>query len=167
MFHDAAFDKCSDSKSHSGIVVFVGNCGCAMYAGSNKQHCILRSSTDDEIISAESGQLIGCYYRECCWSWAMIVPWIITKTTTVVYAWLIRVHMPKTRRNQQSTWIFQWVCNRGYDCGWIDKRLVWYCVYKAQRRNTWMENCSCKVRACRHDVMILGVCWFECVLYMT
>ena len=61
---DAAFDVHADSKSHSGLCVFVGNAGCAVYASSTKQHCITRSSTDAEVVTAETGVMIGSFYRD-------------------------------------------------------------------------------------------------------
>ena len=64
VFMDAAFDKYSDSKSHSGLAVFIGEAKCAMFASSNKQHCVTRSSTDAEIVAAEVGVLLGAYYRD-------------------------------------------------------------------------------------------------------
>jgi len=64
MYTDAAYDVHVDSKSHSGITVFVGEAGCAMFSSSNKQHCITRSSTDAEIVACEVGALLGSYYRD-------------------------------------------------------------------------------------------------------
>ena len=64
VYTDAAFDVYSNSKSHSGIAVYAGNGGCALYCSSNKQHCITRSSTDAEIVSAESGVFLGSYFRD-------------------------------------------------------------------------------------------------------
>ena len=64
VYCDAAFDVYSGSESHSGIAVFVGGTGSAVYCSSNKQHCITRSSTDAEVVSAETGVFIGCYFRD-------------------------------------------------------------------------------------------------------
>ena len=64
VYCDAAFDVYPDSRSHSGIAVFVGSAGCAQYCSSNKQHCLTRSSTDAEVVSAETGVFIGCYFRD-------------------------------------------------------------------------------------------------------
>ena len=66
VYQDASFDIHADSKSHSGLAVFVGDAGCAIYCSSNKQHCITRSSTDAEIVAAESGVMIGSFIRDFC-----------------------------------------------------------------------------------------------------
>ena len=66
VYQDASFDIHADSKSHSGLSVFVGDAGCAIYCSSNKQHCITRSSTDAEIVAAESGVMIGSFLRDFC-----------------------------------------------------------------------------------------------------
>ena len=63
-YTDAAYDVHLDSKSHSGVTVFVGEAGCAIYSSSNKQHCVTRSSTDAEIVACEVGALLGSYYRD-------------------------------------------------------------------------------------------------------
>ena len=63
MYTDAAFDVYSDSMSHSGLCVFIGNAGAAVYCCSNKQKCVTRSSTGAEIVAAESGLILGEYYR--------------------------------------------------------------------------------------------------------
>lgn len=60
---DASFDVHADSRSHSGLAVYVGNIGCAVHCSSNKQHCLTRSSTDAEIVAAEAGIIIGDYFR--------------------------------------------------------------------------------------------------------
>lgn len=64
VYTDASFDVYADSKSHGGVVVFVGEAGCAMYATSHKQHCMTRSSTDSEIVEAECGVFLGGYFRD-------------------------------------------------------------------------------------------------------
>ena len=64
VYTDASFDVHPDSRSHSGVCVFVGEAGCAVFASSNKQHCMTRSSTDAEIVAAEGGLFIGNYYRD-------------------------------------------------------------------------------------------------------
>jgi hypothetical protein len=64
VYTDAAFDVHLDSKSHNGLSLFVGDAGCAMFSSSGKQHCLTRSSTDAEIVSAEGGVFMGCYFRD-------------------------------------------------------------------------------------------------------
>ena len=64
VFTDAAFDVYKDSKSHGCTIVFVGQAGCAMYMSSRKHHCITRSSTDSEVVDAESGAITGGFYRD-------------------------------------------------------------------------------------------------------
>ena len=64
VYTDAAYDVHVDSKSHSGVAVFVGEAGCCVYSSSNKQHCVTRSSTDAEIVACEVGALLGSYYRD-------------------------------------------------------------------------------------------------------
>lgn len=64
VYTDASFDVHPDSKSHSGLCVYVGEAGCAVFSSSNKQHCMTRSSTDAEIVAAEAGLFIGNYYRD-------------------------------------------------------------------------------------------------------
>ena len=63
MYTDAAFDVYCDSMSHSGRAVFIGDAGAAVYSSSNKQKCVTRSSTGAEIVAAESGLILGEYFR--------------------------------------------------------------------------------------------------------
>ena len=62
VYHDAAFDVYSDSISHSGISVFVGSGGAAVYCYSGKQKCVTRSSTCAEVVVAEKSIILGSYY---------------------------------------------------------------------------------------------------------
>jgi hypothetical protein len=64
VYADAAFDVYTDSHSHSGVCVFIGKAGGAMYCSSNKQKCITDSSTGAEIVAAVSALTIGAYYRD-------------------------------------------------------------------------------------------------------
>jgi hypothetical protein len=64
IYTDAAFDVHRDSKSHSGIAVFISGARSAVYCTSNKQHCLARSSCDSEIITLESGTFLGTYFRD-------------------------------------------------------------------------------------------------------
>jgi hypothetical protein len=64
VYTDASFDVHADSKSHSGLCVYIGEAGCAVFASSNKQHCMTRSSTDAEIVAAETGVFMGNFYRD-------------------------------------------------------------------------------------------------------
>jgi hypothetical protein len=64
VYTDAAFDVHRDSKSHSGIAIFISGSRCAVYCTSNKQHCLARSSCDSEIITLESGTFLGTYWRD-------------------------------------------------------------------------------------------------------
>lgn len=64
VYADAAFDVYSDSISHGGISVFIGNAGGAMYSSSNKQKCVTDSSTAAEVVSAVNGMPIGQYFRQ-------------------------------------------------------------------------------------------------------
>jgi hypothetical protein len=59
VYADASFDVYKDSKSHSGITVFISGCNCAVLSTSNKQHCMARSSCDGEIITLESSPFLG------------------------------------------------------------------------------------------------------------
>jgi hypothetical protein len=64
VYADASFDVYSDSKSHSGITVFISGAGASVYCTSNKQHCLARSSCDSEIITLETSTFIGSYFRD-------------------------------------------------------------------------------------------------------
>ena len=64
VYQDAAYDIYGDSKSQSGIAVFIAGAKCAMYATSNKQHCVTRSSCDAEVVAAETGIILGSYYKD-------------------------------------------------------------------------------------------------------
>jgi hypothetical protein len=64
IYTDAAFDVHRDSKSHSGIAVFISGARSAVYCSSTKQHCMARSSCDSEIITLESGTFLGTYFRD-------------------------------------------------------------------------------------------------------
>ena len=46
---DAAFAIHSDSKSHTGVAVFVG--GALVYAASRKQKCMMKSPTESELVA--------------------------------------------------------------------------------------------------------------------
>ncbi len=46
---DAAFAIHSDSKSHTGVAVFVG--GALVYAASRKQKCMTKSPTESELVA--------------------------------------------------------------------------------------------------------------------
>jgi len=63
IYTDAAFDVYRDSISHSGMSIFIGDAGGAMYCHSNKQKCVTRSSTEAEIVAAMEGLDIAQYYR--------------------------------------------------------------------------------------------------------
>ena len=63
IYTDAAFDVYSDSISHSGMSVFLGNAGGVMHSTSNKQKCVTRSSTEAEIVAAVEALAIGQYYQ--------------------------------------------------------------------------------------------------------
>jgi len=64
VYTDASFDVYRDSKSHSGIAVFIDGCRAAVFCSSNKQHCLSRSSCDAEIVTCEQGTFIGSYLRD-------------------------------------------------------------------------------------------------------
>jgi hypothetical protein len=64
VYTDAAFDVYSDSISHGGLSVFIGNAGGAMHTSSNKQKCVTDSSTAAEVVSAVGGLNIGQYFKE-------------------------------------------------------------------------------------------------------
>jgi len=64
VYTDASFDVYSDSKSHTGIAIYMSGCDCALYTASNKQHCLARSSCDSEVIACESGVFLGSYWRD-------------------------------------------------------------------------------------------------------
>lgn len=63
VYTDAAFDVYRDSISHSGMSIFIGEAGGAIYCHSNKQKCVTRSSTEAEIVAAIDGLDIAQYYR--------------------------------------------------------------------------------------------------------
>ena len=63
IYTDASYNVYKDSVSHSGMSVFIGNAGGAMYCHSNKQKCVTRSSTEAEIVSAVDGMVIAQFYR--------------------------------------------------------------------------------------------------------
>jgi hypothetical protein len=46
---DAAFATHEDSKSHSGVAIFVA--GILVYASSKKQHCVTKSPTGSELVA--------------------------------------------------------------------------------------------------------------------
>jgi hypothetical protein len=46
---DAAFAALDDSKSHSGVAVFIA--GVLVYASSRKQKCITKSPTESELVA--------------------------------------------------------------------------------------------------------------------
>jgi hypothetical protein len=62
-YTDAAFDVYDDSVSHSGVSVFIGCAGAAMYSASNKQKCVTESSSAAETVAAGGGLHISQYYR--------------------------------------------------------------------------------------------------------
>jgi len=62
VYHDAAFDVYPDSISHSGISVFIGNAGAAIYSCSGKQKCMTQSSTAAEIVAGERAVTLGDYF---------------------------------------------------------------------------------------------------------
>jgi len=64
VYQDAAYDVYGDSKSQTGIAVFIAGAKCAIYAASNKQHCVTRSSCDAEVVAAETGTILGAYYKD-------------------------------------------------------------------------------------------------------
>ena len=64
VYTDAAFDVHRDSKSHSGIAIFISGSRCAVFCTSNKQSCLARSSCDSEIITLESGTFLGTYWKD-------------------------------------------------------------------------------------------------------
>jgi hypothetical protein len=63
VFGDAAYQIHDDSKSHSGIAVFLGNIGSSIHNTSSKQAIVTRSSCDSEIVTFESGTYVGAYFR--------------------------------------------------------------------------------------------------------
>ena len=64
IYTDAAFDVYAGSMSHSGLAVFLGRSGGALYISSNKQKCVSHSSTEAEVIAAMEGVYVGQYYRD-------------------------------------------------------------------------------------------------------
>lgn len=64
VYPDAAFDVYLDSKSHSGIAIFIGNAGAALYCSSNKQKCVTSSSTGAEVVAADAAIVPGAYYKD-------------------------------------------------------------------------------------------------------
>ncbi len=46
---DAAFVTHEDSKSHSGMAIFIA--GTLVYASSKKQHCVTKSPTESELVT--------------------------------------------------------------------------------------------------------------------
>ena len=63
VFADAAYQMHTDSKSHSGIALFLGRCGAAVHAASGKQRLVTRSTCDSEIVPLEQGTFLGAYFR--------------------------------------------------------------------------------------------------------
>jgi len=58
---DAAFAIHSDSKSHTGVAVFVG--GALVYAASRKQKCMTKSPTESELVALTDNVGLWNYLR--------------------------------------------------------------------------------------------------------
>jgi len=64
VFTDASFQTHVDSRSHSGIAIFLGSAGAAVYCASGKQKKVTRSTCDSEIVPLELSTYTAAYFRE-------------------------------------------------------------------------------------------------------
>ena len=64
VYTDASFRTHSDTKSHSGKVIFLGTCGGSIFSASGKQHCVTSSTCDSEMIPFEECTYMASYLRD-------------------------------------------------------------------------------------------------------
>ncbi len=98
VYIDAAFAAHDDSKSHSGIAVFVA--GVVVYASSRKQKCITRSPTESELVAlTDNISLIELFHEflEFVTAGAINKPIIFQDCTAVIQLVTTGGRIPRTK----------------------------------------------------------------------